>query len=183
MELRNKENKQNVESSSFFVKIKEWFVYWYSFNKQKIPMIFVFIGTIMFTAFLDFEIQNTEIKLESHIYAIQQLTSSTQNNLTAVFLFLMYLLSVIQLFNAITFGKKQSPIILGALSLITVLQLVLSFSYRAAFVNEAATRTDYVIDSATRFAYTLNIAAALIFLVGTVFAWIYVDWKYVKEKE
>ena len=183
MEQQNNQTKKSLTFSDIVEKVKHAFLHWYSFNKQKIPMILIFIGTILFTAFLDFEVQGSELKLESHIYAIQQLTSSTQNNLTAVFLFLMYLLSAIQLFNGITFGKKRSPVSLISLTIVTIVQLVLAFTYRAAFVTEQATRADYVIDSATRFAYSINIAGALIYVVATVFAWIYVDWKYVKEKD
>ncbi len=161
----------------------EKFAHWYSFNKQKIPMIFIFIGTILFTAFLDFNVQNTNFNFQSHIYAIQQLTSSTMNNLTALFLFLMYLFAAIQLFNGITFNKKNSPVVLITMTFITVVQFTLALLYRSAFINEALTRSDYTIDSATRLAYSINIIGALLFIVGTVFAWIYVDWKYVKEKD
>jgi hypothetical protein len=180
---QNKTKRQSIKFSTVWGKIKQSFKHWYSFNKQKIPMIFVLLGTIVFTGFLDFEVQNTEIKLVSHIYAIQQLTSSTRNNLTALTLFLMYLFSLIQSFNAITFGKKRSPVVLIIMTFITVIELVLAFSYRAAFIAEAAARADYVIDSATRLAYTLSILGAILFLVGTIFAWVYVDWKYVKEKD
>ena len=38
---------------------------WYSFNKQKIPMYFILLGTIFFTAFIDFNFQGTPLRFKS----------------------------------------------------------------------------------------------------------------------
>jgi TRAP-type mannitol/chloroaromatic compound transport system permease small subunit len=37
--------------------------------------------------------------------------------------------------------------------------------------------------SSTVVAMIVTIIGAVMFVIGTVLAWIYVDWKYVKEKE
>ena len=157
--------------------------YWYSFNKQKIPMIFILIGTFFYTAFLDFEVQGTQIELLSHIDAIRFLADSTRNNFAAFLLFLMYLLSLLQVFNGFSFGKKRAPFTLIIMTLITVIELVAAYLYTQTFFLEQAARADYTITSSAVTAYTVTIIGAVFFLIGTIFAWFYVDWKYVKEKE
>ena len=162
---------------------QSWARRWYSFNKQKIPMIFIIIGTLFFTAFLDFEIQGTEIKLESHIASIRLLLNTPLNNLSAFILFAIYLVSLIQLFNAFGFAKKQSPFGLILLTVLTIVQIGLVSTYTYIFFNEQATRPDYVIESFTRLSYTVFIVGTILFIIGTIFAWFYVNWKYVKETE
>lgn len=159
-----------------------WHKRWYSYNKQKIPMIFTLFGAFFFTAFLDFTVQGTSIKLDSHIAALNKLTNTPQNNLAAFMLFTMYLVALIQLFNSFTFAKKRSPILLYIMTALTLLQGYVAISYRQVFYNELARRPDsYVISKATELAYTVSIIGAILFVIATVFAWIYVDWKYVKE--
>ena len=165
------------------VKKQSWAKRWYSFNKQKIPMIFIAIGTIFFTAFLDFEIQGTEIKLVSHIASIRLLLDTPLNNLAAFFMFSIYLISLIQLFNAFSFAKKQSPFGLILITVLTVIQAVVVGLYTNNFFVEQATRTDYVIPDFTKLSYTVFIIGTAFFILGTIFAWFYVNWKYVKEVE
>jgi hypothetical protein len=172
-----------VHSEDHIIKTQSWFKRWYSFNKQRIPMIFILLGVFFFTAFLDFEIQGTEIKLQSHIYAIQRFLNTPYNNLTAFFLFSMYLIALIQIFNGVTFAQKRSPFSLILLTVLSLIQSTLSGLYTFAFFNEQATRADYVIGEAAKIAYTTTIIGSIFFLIATIFAWFYVDWKYVKEKE
>ncbi|MDD4184617.1 MAG: hypothetical protein PHI01_04315 [Candidatus Izemoplasmatales bacterium] len=162
---------------------QSWARRWYSFNKQKIPMIFIVIGTLFFTAFLDFEVQGTDIKLQSHIASLKLLLDTPLNNLATFFLFAIYLISLIQLFNAFTFSKKQSPFGLILITVLTVVQCVLVGLYTNNFFVEQATRTDYIIPSFTRFSYSVFLIGTVFFIIGTVFAWFYVNWKYVKETE
>ncbi len=161
-----------------------WHKRWYSYNKQKIPMIFTLIGAFFFTAFLDFEVQGTKIKLDSHIDALNKLTNTPQNNLAAFMLFVMYLVALIQLFNSFTFAKKRSPMLLYIMTVLTALQAFVAISYRQVFFDELSRRPDsYIISEATKLAYTVSIIGAILFIIATVFAWFYVDWKYVKEKD
>jgi hypothetical protein len=160
---------------------QSWAKRWYSFNKQKIPMIFIAVGTLLFTAFLDFEVQGTDIKLVSHIASIRLLLDTPLNNLAAFFLFAIYMISLIQLFNAFTFAKKQSPFGLILLTFLTVVQAVLVSLYTNNFFVEQATRPGFVIQSFTKLSYGVFIAGTIFFIIGTVFAWFYVNWKYVKE--
>lgn len=172
-----------VHSKEALIPTQSWFKRWYSFNKQRIPLIFIFLGVFFFTAFLDFEIQGTNIKLLSHIYAMQRFLNTPYNNLTAFFLFSMYLIALIQIFNGVSFAQKRAPFSLILLTFLSLLQATLSGLYTYAFFNEQATRSDYVIDQAATIAYSTTIIGSVFFLIAAIFAWFYVDWKYVKEKE
>lgn len=168
--------------------IKRWAIRWYSFNKQKIPMIFIVIAGIIFTAFLDFTIDRDvndlpEIVFQSHITAIRQFVSSPLANMTGFLLFGIYLIAIIQMFNVFTFAKKQSPKSLGLITFLTVVQLVFVSLYTYAFFAEKEYNPGYVIDEIAVRSYSIMIAGAAFLLVGTVFAWFYVDWHYVKEIE
>lgn len=160
-----------------------WYKLWYQYNKQKIPMIFILIGTVFFTGFLDFEIQTTDIKLESHIAAIRKFLDTPYNNLSAFYLFLMYLIAIIQVFNSASFAKTRSKIIMFLMTGLTVIQTLAVGLYTSIFFREQASRADYTIDSIARLSFTVFIIGASFFIVGTIFSWIYVNWKYVKQKE
>ncbi len=171
-----------METNEIVVR-QSWFKRWYSFNKQKLPAIFISVGTLFFTAFLDFNMQGTDLKLDSHIAAIKQLTGSTLSNLAALFLFSIYLISIIQMFNAITYAKKRSPFGVFMLTILTLIQGTLVGLYTYVYFREDSIREDYVVDAAAKLSYTVFIIGTVLFLIGTVFAWLYVNWKYVKVKE
>jgi hypothetical protein len=154
---------------------------WYDYNKQSIPLYFVLIGAFFFTAFLDFEIQGTGIILESHIAAIRKFLNTPQNNLSAFYLFAMYLIALIQIFNASSFAKKRSPFSTILINILAILQAIIAVLYTAIFFNEQASRTDYVIDSVARLAYSVSLIGAAFFLVGAALTWLYTNWKYVRE--
>jgi hypothetical protein len=170
-----------MEKTDLGYTVMPWHKRWYAYNKQKIPMIFTLIGTFFFTALIDFEIQGTDIKLQSHIAAIRQFLNTPYNNMSAFYLFAIYLIGIVQLFNSFSFSKKRSPFGLILLTFLTVAQCVLVGLYTSIFFLEQATRDDYVIDSIARFSFTVFIVGAVFFVIGTIFAWFYVDWKYVKE--
>lgn len=165
------------------VKPLSWHKRWYQYNKQKIPMIFTLIGAFFFTALLDFEIQTTSYKLESHIAAIRKFLDTPYNNLSAFYLFLMYLIAIIQVFNTASFGKTKSKISLFLITGLTVIQVATVSVYTSIFFREQATRLDYTITSVARFSYTVFIIGAIFFIIATVFAWFYVDWNYVKQED
>lgn len=144
-------------------------------------MIFTAMGTFFFTALIDFEIQETSIKLESHIAAIRMFLNTPYNNMSAFYLFAIYLIAIVQLFNSFSFSRKRSPFGLILMTFLTVVQVAVVSLYTSIFFLEQASRTDYVIDSIARFSYTVFIIGAIFFVIGTIFAWFYVDWKYVKE--
>ncbi len=154
---------------------------WYSYNKQTIPLMFILVGAFFFTAFLDFEIRGTDIELESHITAIQKFLNTPYNNLSAFYLFAIYLIAIVQVFNAATFAKKRSPTGVILLTVLTVVQVAAVTLYTSIFFVEQANRNDYTIDDVARFSYTVFIVGAAFYVVGTAIAWLYVNWKYVKE--
>lgn len=160
---------------------------WYSFNKQKIPMYFMILAGFVFTAFLDFTLtlkgDNPPIVFQSHITAIIQFVSSPLANMTGFLLFGIYLIAIIQMFNAITYAKKRSPTGLILINALTLIQIVFVILYTSAFFAEAAARTDYVIDAVARRSYTIMIVGAAIMACAAISSWLYVDWHYVKEIE
>jgi len=160
---------------------------WYSFNKQTIPLIFILLAGFFFTAFLDFTITRdgelAPIIFQSHINAIIQFVSSPLANLSGFFLFAIYLIAIIQMFNGFTFAKKQAPKTLLLITGLTVVQTILVTLYTLTFFQEAAARPDYVIDEVAVRSYSIMITGGAILALGTVFAWFYVDWHYVQEIE
>jgi len=162
---------------------KENIQYWYQFNQSKIPMYIMMLGVFFFTAFLDFEVQGTEIKLLSHIAAIQKFINTTQGNLAGFYLFAMFMVSLISLANVIGFAKTQSKFHAIFMTGLTALQVFLNVSYHRVFINETMIRTDYVIDKIASFSYSILYVGSVFFVIATILAWFYVDFHYVKEKE
>ena len=172
-----------MTNKEMMIPKETWAKRWYQYNKQKIPMIVVIIGVIFFTGFLDFDVQGSSFALQSHIAAIQKFLNTPRNNLSAFYLFSLYLVALIQLANSVTFSKKRSPVGLFLFTFLTLYQVVVSILYTSIFFNEQATRADYTIDSMATLSFSVMIIGSVFFVIGTVFAWIYVDWKYVKEVE
>lgn len=164
-------------------KIVTSFKLWYSYSKQTIPTIFILIGTIFITAFLDFNVQGTEVMLESHISAMRKLLNTEFGNMSSLFLFVAYLIAIVQVFNSSNFAKKRSPVGLFLLTGLTIVQAVTVGLYTTVYYVEETIRPDYVIDSVARFSFTVLIIGSAFTIVGTIFAWFYVNWGYVKQVE
>ncbi|MDD3957786.1 MAG: hypothetical protein PHW40_08120 [Candidatus Izemoplasmatales bacterium] len=163
-----------------------WYQRWYSFNKQKIPMIFALIGTLIITGSLDFSFKPASgdaFIFNSHFYALKRLSDTTYNNLAAIAVFIIYLLSIIQLFNTVTFAKKRSPGGVFLMSFITVLLSGISIFYTTIYYREQRLKPTYVMSDVAKMSYTIFLIGSTLILIGTIFAWFYVNWKYVKEKE
>lgn len=180
-------NNPTSRPERFADRVKREIRRWYSFNKQKIPMYFMIAAGFVFTAFLDFTLtlrgDKPPIVFQSHISAIIQFVSSPLANMTGFLLFGIYLIAIVQMFNAITYAKKRSPVGLILINALTVIQIVFVILYTSAFFAEAASRADYVIDAVARRSYTIMIVGALIMACGAATSWLYVDWHYVKEIE
>lgn len=146
-------------------------------------MYFVFIGVFFVTAFLDFDVQETNLKLVSHIASIQKFLDTPLGNSSAFVLFSLYMIALIQIINAVGFSQKRSPFSLFSLTLLTLVHTALAILYAAIFFIEETIRDDYVINAAARLSYSVMLAGAVCFIIATIFAWFYVDWSYVKEKE
>lgn len=149
------------------------FHFWYSFNKHKIPVYFMFLSFLFFTAFLDFNMVGTPFLVISHINTINRISS-----LSAFFLFLMYLVSIIQLFNVMGYSKKLNPFGAITFTILTVLQVfaVGMFTYFVFFTRAGSIKLEpYMI-----FSVVINIVGLIFMVITNVFVWLYVDWNYVK---
>jgi len=159
------------------IKREPWHIRWYNYNKYSIPVIFTLIGTIIFTVFLDF--RTGETNFLSHISAINVLT----NKVVGFYLFAIYMISLIQLANSLAFKKKRSPLSLIMLTIMNAIQILLVYLYVNVFYTEVELRSDFVITPAGYFSMNVMISGAVFYLLATIFAWFYVDWKYVKIEE
>jgi hypothetical protein len=157
---------------------EKWYIRWYNYNKFSIPVIFTVIGTLIFTIFLDF--RTGDIDFQSHISAINVLT----NKIVGFYLFSIYMIALIQLANSMAYAKKRSPLSLILFTILNMLQVFLVYLYVNVFYTEAATRTDgFVIPDFAVFSMNVMMTGAVFYVLATIFAWFYVDWKYVKIEE
>lgn len=155
---------------------------WYSFNKHKIPLYLSLIAVLLFSATLDFTMGGFQLK--SHLYTVVAL--GTQYSAMAVFtVFLLTLLSMMQIFNGVSFGQKKNPFSLIMMTVLTVIQIVGVAFYAFIVITEPTrssgfnfTKYPYAV-----FSYSVYIAGAITQLIATILAWIYVDWKYVKIED
>ncbi len=150
---------------------------WYSYNKYKIPVIFTVIGSLFYTLFLDF--RTLDFVFKSHISAISELTSK----IIGFYLFAMYIIAMVQIFNSMSYSRKRSPISLILFTLLNAIQGLLVYAYAREFFIEAATRADYVIKNYSYMSMGIFAIGFVFYIIATIFAWIYVDWKYVKIEE
>lgn len=151
---------------------------WYSFNKHKIPFYFMVISAIFITGFLDFK-YNDSFKLDSHINAINKITGIQP----AFYMFVIYLFSLVQLANFINFSKTKSLKTTIIITLLTLIEIIFYFLYLGTFINETKISKVYVIDSVAVTSLSIFALGIGFMIVGCVFSWIYVDFKYVKPKE
>ena len=154
-----------------------WMIRWYEYNKYKIPTIFTLIGTLIFTLFLDFRTNGFTFK--SHIASIQLLTSKE----IGFYLFSIYIIAMIQLFNSMAFSKKRSIASFILFFMLNVIQAVLVYAYVTTFFNEAALRADYTIPGFSYLSIGIMISGMVLYVIATIFAAIYINWHYVKVEE
>ncbi len=150
---------------------------WYSYNKYKIPVIFTVIGSLIYTLFLDF--RTNGFVFRSHISAINELTSKE----VGFYLFAMYIIAMIQIFNSMSFSRKRSPVSLILFTVLNLIQGLFVYLYSNAFLVEAATRADYTLKNYSIMSMGIMAAGFVFYVIATLFAWAYVDWKYVKIEE
>lgn len=169
-------NKNNVNEGKQN-KLRTWMIRWYEYNKYKIPVIFTLIGSLLFTLFLDFRTDGFTFK--SHLASIQLVTS----NIIGFYLFAIYLISMVQLFNSISFSRKRSPVSFFLFIILNIIQALLVYSYTVIFFQEAAARPDYTIPQFTYMSIGIMIAGIVFYAIASIFATCYVNWKYVKIEE
>jgi len=159
------------------IKREPWHIRWYNYNKYSIPVIFTIIGTLIFTVFLDF--RTGETNFVSHIAAISVLT----NRVIGFYLFSIYMIALVQIANSLAFKKKRSPISLFMFTILNGIQVLLVYLYTQVFYTEVKIRPEFEITLAGYFSMNIMMAGAVFYILATVFAWFFVDWKYVKIEE
>jgi|GEM_PF-1108675 len=170
---------------------KERVAIWYDYNKQTIPFIFIIISTIMLTAFLDVGAMPTrDWYLESHFHAMNRLHTFFPSNWTLLlpaFMFAMNLIVIILFFLSFTFSKKRSPGLLYGITALGVIKVALGLIYVLLFVTNMSDIPNLggnpSIPSSMFTSVTIVTIGTLTTIAGVVFAWFYVDWKYVKYNE
>ena len=159
------------------------FARWYSFNKQRIPMFLLIVSVLAITATLDFNLRSAGgqqiLNFRSHISAIRK----TTNNILGFYLFLCNLFVLIQFFLSFSFSQKRSPLLLILMTIITVGQTAILILYVLGFIGESSIRPNYSMEMDT-YISIISLAVGTVFMIAaTIFAWIYVDWKYVKVED
>ncbi|MDD5293900.1 MAG: hypothetical protein PHW40_06275, partial [Candidatus Izemoplasmatales bacterium] len=59
----------------------------------------------------------------------------------------------------------------------------ISIFYTTIYYREQRLKPTYVMSDVAKMSYTIFLIGSTLILIGTIFAWFYVNWKYVKEKE
>lgn len=156
------------------ISTEKWYVRWYNYNKYSIPVILTVIGSLIFTVFLDFRTGETDFK--SHISAITLLT----NKIVAFYLFSIYMIALVQIANSMAYAKKRSPLSVILFTLLNAIQVLLVYLYVQVFYTEVEIRTDgFELTSFAMFSMNVMMTGAVFYILATIFAWFYVDWKYV----
>jgi len=93
------------------------------------------------------------------------------------------MISLVQLANCLSFKKKRSPVSLFMFTILNAIQILLVYLYVNVFYTEVALRPDFTITPAGYFSMNIMMIGAAFYILATVFAWFYVDWKYVKIEE
>lgn len=171
-----------VDNTVSFKKPFSW-KRWYKFNKKNIPLYLSIISVLLITGLVDFKVQEIKFELKSHFDAINNLYSNDFKSMATFMVFGLNLLSMVQVFNTVTFSKTRSPFSTILTTLLTLLEVVAFGFYLYVFVVEPSVSLNYEY-TASVFTSLAIFGSGLIFIIlATVFSWIYVDWKYVKIEE
>ena len=158
--------------------LKEKLARWYSFNKQKIPFFFLIISVLAITATLDFKMGNV-MELKSHIDAI----TKVETTIVAFYLFVLNMVVLVQLFMGFSFSKKRSPFNLIFMTILTLIQSGTYILYATVFLTEHTRMPSYQLGGTAVFSIVTIGIGTVLMVIATIFAWIYVDWKYVKIED
>ena len=154
--------KLNVE------QIKKDLKRWYSFNFQNVAIFITLIGTVMYTT-----------TMPTHINTVYNLLSE----LSAFYMFMLMLLSIIQIFTVITYAKKRSPFGIILTTLVTILILFFAYKYVTIIGAEVRDRADLIMEPYMANSRFIISFGAVMFVIATIYNWFIVNWKYVKEVE
>jgi hypothetical protein len=82
-----------------------------------------------------------------------------------------------------SFAKKRSPMSLILFTVLNLFQGLFVYLYTNAFLYEAATRADYTLQNYSIMSMGIMAIGFVFYVIATIFAWVYVDWKYVKVED
>ena len=179
--LKRDANKLPDETVSF----KKPFTWkrWYKFNKQRIPLYFSILAVLIIVGLVDFRVTEIRFELKSHFDAVNNLFSNQYKSMATFMVFALNLLSIIQIFNAVSFAKTKAPFNVFISTALTTLMVIAYALYTYVFIIEPSVSPNYSYSSSVFFSLG-SLGFGIIFTVAsTVFKWKYIDWKYVKIEE
>lgn len=156
---------------------------WYKFNRQRIPLILSIVAVLLIVGLVDFRVSEIKFELQSHFHAINNLYSNTYKSLATFLVFVLNLLSIIQIFNSVSFGKTKAPINVFLSTGLTTLMVAAYAIYMYIFIIEPSVSTNYKYTGSVFISLTVLGLGVIFTVASTVFKWIYIDWKYVKIEE
>ena len=156
---------------------------WYKFNKQRIPLYLSIIAVLLITGLVDFRVQEVRFELKSHFDAINNLYSNDLKSMATFMVFALNLLSIIQIFNTVSYSKTKAPVNTFIATFLTTLEVAAYGTYMYVFIIEPTVSSNYTYTGSVFFSLTVFGLGILFTVLSTVFAWKYIDWKYVKIEE
>ena len=160
-------NKIFIESS---------FKHWLNETPEKFVLYATLIGTFFFTAFLDFRVQGTPIRLQSHIAAAYKASDTS----IGLVLFLIVLFSILQAVNAVSFKGKKSPVSFIMFNIVTLIEIGLIVKYILIFIAKSS---KYSLEYFDFFSMGIMVLGLLFFIFASILSIKFVDWQYVKVKD
>lgn len=179
--LKRDANKLPDETLSF----KKPFTWkrWYKFNKQSIPLYFTILAVFIIVGLVDFRITEIRFELKSHFDAVNNLYSNQYKSMATFMVFALNLLSIIQIFNAVSFAKTKAPFNVFISTGLTLLMVAAYAMYAYVFIIEPSVSPSYRYSGSVFFSLGTLGFGIILTIASTVFKWKYIDWKYVKIEE
>jgi len=179
--MRKDANKLSDETVSF-QKPFTW-RRWYKFNKQRIPLYLSIVAVLIIVGLVDFRVSEIRFELKSHFDAINNLYSNTYKSMATFMVFVLNLLAIIQIFNAVSYGKTRAPFNVFISTGLTTFMVVAYAMYAYVFIIEPSVSSNYSYSGSVFFSL-ISLGLGVAFAVAsTIFKWKYIDWKYVKIEE
>ncbi|WP_025724472.1 hypothetical protein [Acholeplasma granularum] len=156
---------------------------WYKFNKQRIPLFLTIIAVLLITGLVDFRVNEIRFELKSHFDAINNLYSNNLKSMATFMVFALNLLSIIQIFNSVSYSKTRAPFNVIISTALTAIMTAAYGAYAYVFIIEPTVSANYTYGSSVYFSLIVFGLGILFSIASTVFSWKYIDWKYVKIEE
>lgn len=156
---------------------------WYKFNKQRIPLFLSIVSVLLIVGLVDFNVNELGFELKSHFDAVNNLYSNTFKSMATFMVFVLNLLSIIQIFNASGYAKTKSPFSTYVSTALTIFMIAAFVAYAYVFIIEPSVSANYSYTGSVFFSLTTLGLGVIFSVASTIFSWKYIDWKYVKIEE